>query len=293
MKKLTINPNDAGQRADKFIQKAFPSLPSALMYKAFRKKDIKVNGKWIKENVFLNEGDELSIYLPDDCFGTKTFTLVEDNITVIYEDENIIIIDKEKGVPCQGGEGGKTPLCDMLKSYLYNRKEFIPENEQSFSPALCNRIDTNTVGLVIGAKNAAALRSMNEAIRNREVKKYYLCKTEGIPPKAEDEISLFLTKDKLENKMYVTDKGETTLTYYKVLEKTKDSATVEIDLKTGKSHQIRAVMAHLGCPLMGDSKYGAKTKGGQKLISYKLCFDIKSPLLSYLNEKTFYSKHVL
>lgn len=293
MKKLTIGPNDSNQRADKFIQKAFPDLPKTLMYKAFRKKDIKVNGKWIKENTFLTDGDELSIYLPDDCFGTKTFTPVSDNISVIYEDENIIIIDKEKGVPCQAGGDGKTPLCDMLKSYLCNRKEFIPENEQSFSPALCNRIDTNTVGLVIGAKNAAALRTMNEAIRKREVKKYYLCKTEGIPPKDEDEIRLFLTKDKSENKMYVTDTGEATLTYYKVLEKTKNGALVEIDLKTGKSHQIRAVMAHLGCPLEGDYKYGAKTKGGQKLVSYKLSFAIEDPLLSYLNEKTFYSKHTL
>lgn len=293
MKKLTINQNDAGQRADKFITKAFPALPKALMYKAFRKKDVKVNGKWIKENVFLNDGDELSIYLPDDCFGEKTFTPTEDNIAVTYEDENIIIIDKEKGVPCQAGQEGKTPLCDMLKSYLYNRKEFIPENEKSFSPALCNRIDTNTVGLVIGAKNAQALRTMNEAIRKREVKKYYLCETEGVPPKSEDEISLILSKDKGENKMYAAEEGEATLTYYKVLEKTKDGAKVEIDLKTGKSHQIRAVMAHLGCPLKGDVKYGAKTKGGQKLVSYKLSFAITDPFLSYLNEKTFYSKHVL
>ncbi len=293
MKKLTINQNDAGQRADKFIQKAFPALPKTLMYKAFRKKDIKVNGKWIKENVFLNEGDELFIYLPDDCFGEKTFTPVADNIAVVYEDENIIIIDKEKGVPCQAGQNGKTPLCDMLKSYLYNRKEFIPENEKSFSPALCNRIDTNTVGLVIGAKNAVALRTMNEAIRKREVKKYYLCETEGLPPKDEGEARLFLTKDKAENKMHVTEDGEATITYYKVLEKTKLGAKIEIDLKTGKSHQIRAVMAHLGCPLVGDNKYGAKTHGGQKLISYKLSFAIADPLLSYLNEKTFYSKHIL
>lgn len=293
MKKITIGLNDAGQRADKFIQKAFPSLPKTLMYKAFRKKDIKVNGKWIKENVFLNEGDELSIYLPDDCFGEKTFTPVDDNIAVIYEDENIIIIDKEKGVPCQAGQDGKTPLCDMLKSYLYNRKEFIPENEKSFSPALCNRIDTNTVGLVIGAKNAAALRTMNEAIRRREVKKYYLCETEGVPTPPEGEVRLFLTKDKGENKMYVTEKGEETLTCYKVIEKTSSGAKIEIDLKTGKSHQIRAVMAHLGCPLTGDSKYGAKTHGGQRLISYKLSFAIEDELLSYLNEKTFYSKHTM
>ena len=293
MKKLTIGPNDCGQRADKFIQKAFPKLPAALMYKAFRKKDIKINGKWIKESVFLSEGDILSIYLPDDCFGEKTFTPTDDNISVIYEDENIIIIDKEKGVPCQAGQEGKTPLCDMLKSYLYNRKEFMPNREQSFSPALCNRIDTNTAGLVIGAKNAHALRCMNEAIRNREVKKLYLCTTEGIPPKDEDEISLYLTKDSSVNKVNITKDGDLTQTYYRVLEKTATRAKIEVELKTGKTHQIRAVMAHLGCPLVGDNKYGAKSSGGQNLISYKLNFDIQDPFLSYLNEKTFYSNHTL
>ncbi|MBR5535500.1 MAG: RluA family pseudouridine synthase [Clostridia bacterium] len=293
MKKIIIKENDADQRADKFIQKAFPSLPKTLMYKAFRKKDIKVNGKWIKENVFLQEGDTLTIYLPDDCFSEKTFTPVNDNISVIYEDENIIIIDKEKGVPCQAGQDGKTPLCDMLKSYLYNKKEFIPQEEQSFSPALCNRIDTNTEGLVIGAKNAMALRDMNEAIRNRQIGKFYLCETEGIPPKKEDEVILYLTKDKSKNKMYVTKDGEKTVTAYRIIEKTSTGARVEIDLKTGKSHQIRAVMAHLNCPLKGDGKYGATTKGGQKLISYKLTFAITTPLLSYLNEKIFYSKHAL
>ncbi len=293
MKQLTINKNDSGQRVDKFIQKTFPDLPKSLMYKAFRKKDIKINGKWVKEDAFLSEGDEIKIFLPDDAFTTKTFKPTKDNIFVVYEDENIIIIDKEKGVPCQSGQEGKTPLCDMLKSYLYNRKEFIPENEQSFSPALCNRIDTNTRGLVIGAKNAQALRCMNEAIRNREVKKYYLCETEGVPPRATGEISLFLTKNNAENKMYVTDKGEATLTSYKVIEKTLTGAKVEIDLKTGKSHQIRAVMAHLGCPLKGDRKYGAKTSGGQELLAYKLCFAIRSPFLSYLNEKTFYSGYTL
>lgn len=293
MKKITINSNDAGQRADKFIQKTFPSLPKTLMYKAFRKKDVKLNGKWVKESVFLSEGDELSIYLPDDCFSKKAFTPTSDNITVIYEDENIVIIDKDKGVPCQSGENTKTPLCDMFKSYLYNRKEYIPENEQSFSPALCNRIDTNTEGLVIGAKNAAALRAMNEAIRNRAVNKLYLCETEGCPPAEEGEIELFLTKNPSENKMYVTKDGERTVTAYKVLRKTDIGAIVEINLKTGKSHQIRAVMSHLGSPLRGDAKYGAKTHGGQALISYKLTFNIENPLLSYLNGKTFLSRHTL
>jgi 23S rRNA pseudouridine955/2504/2580 synthase len=291
MKQITVNKNDSSQRADKFIQKAFPNLPPALMYKAFRKKDVKCNGRRIKENEILSEGDVLSIYLPDDCFTPKSFTPVEGEISIIYEDENIAVIDKPKGVPCQSGIDSKAPLCDIFKTHLYNRKQYVPENEHSFSPALCNRIDTNTSGLVIGAKNAAALRVMNEEIRLRHVKKYYLCLTEGFPPKDCDTVTLRLSKDSATNKVSVSDDGKETVTRYRVLEKTKSGTKCEVELLTGKSHQIRAVMAHLGAPLKGDGKYGAETHGGQCLISYKLAFEITNPLLSYLNGKIFYSNY--
>lgn len=291
MKKLKINKNDSGQRADKFITKAFPLLPASLMYKAFRKKDIKLDGKWIKENTILPEGGELAIYLPDDCFSEKRFSPTAGGISIIYEDENIAVIDKDRGVPCQSDSSGKAALCDIFKTYLYNRKEYDPENEQSFSPALCNRIDTNTCGLVIGAKNAAALRAMNEEIRARRVKKYYLCLTEGLPPKTEDTVTLTLEKDSAANKSSASRKGKETVTHYRVTEKTKYGAKCEVELLTGRSHQIRAVMSYLGCPLMGDKKYGASAGGGQALISYKLAFELKSPLLSYLNSKIFYSMH--
>lgn len=291
MLKIYIYKNDAGQRADKFISKAFPRMPQSLMYKAFRKKDIKLNGKWIKENALLSEGDELAIYLPDDCFGGKCFEPTQGNISIIYEDENIVVIDKPAGVPCQSDKSGKTALCDLFKTYLYNRKEYVPDREQSFSPALCNRIDTNTSGLVIGAKNATALRAMNEEIRARHVKKYYLCLTEGHPPKDEDTVTLNLEKDTSANKSSVSQSGKETVTHYRVLEKTALITKCEVELLTGRSHQIRAVMAHLGCPLVGDTKYGSSLGGGQQLISYKLAFELTSPLLSYLNDKIFYSKH--
>ncbi len=291
MKKLKINRNDSGQRADKFITKAFPRLPASLMYKAFRKKDIKLDGNWIKANTVLPEGGELTIYLPDDCFAEKRFSPVDGCISIIYEDENIAVIDKDRGVPCQSDSSGKAALCDIFKTYLYNRKEYDPEKERSFSPALCNRIDTNTCGLVIGAKNAAALRAMNEEIRARRVKKYYLCLTEGFPPKAEDTVTLTLEKDSAANKSKASQTGKETVTRYRVIGETENGAKCEVELLTGRSHQIRAVMAYLGCPIIGDKKYGASSGGGQALISYKIAFEPESPLLSYLNGKIFHSAH--
>ncbi len=293
MKKLTVGKNSASQRADKFILKAFPSLPPSLMYKAFRKKDVKVNGKWIKENYFLAEGDVLSVYLPDDVLIPKSFTPAVGSIDIVYEDENIAVIDKPAGLPCQSGAKSAPSLADIFKTYLYNKGEYIPESEQSFAPALCNRIDTNTKGLVIGAKNAAALRVMNEAIRLRQVHKFYLCLTERIPERNEDTVLLKLSKDSSKNKTSVSDSGSLTETHYKVIKMTDKGALCSVELLTGKSHQIRAVMAHIGCPLVGDAKYGAQTSGGQALISHKLTFTIKDPLLSYLNGRTFYSKYSL
>lgn len=289
MKQLTVDKNGANQRADKFILKAFPSLPPPLLYKAFRKKDVKLDGRRIRESDFLPEGGVLSIYLPDDCFSKKAFVPVRGEIDVVYEDENIAILDKPPGVPSQGGAGAN--LCDIFKTYLYNKKQFDPEREQSFSPALCNRLDTNTAGLVIGAKNAAALREMNEEIRARRVKKFYLCLTEGSPPEEYGTVELPLSKDNASNKVFISQDGKKTLTRYRVLERTPHGAKCEVELLTGRTHQIRFVMKYLGCPLVGDKKYGASQSGGQKLVAYKLSFELSSPLLSYLNGKTFYSHY--
>ncbi len=296
MKTFKINKNDANQRLDKFIFKAMPSFPNSLLQKLIRKKDVKLNGKRTEAKTILCEGDVITIYIKEETFFEKEkFSPEKVDLSIVYEDENIVVIDKKAGVMCQSDKTHSTgTLAGMLKSYLFEKGVYNPENEQSFVPALCNRLDTNTVGLVIGAKNAMALREMNYRIKMREVHKYYLCKTEGIPPKDEDRIVSFITKDDKKNKSKITSHGKEIITTYKVLKKEKNTATVEIELETGRSHQIRAQMANIGCPLFGDKKYGAKTSDGQKLCAYKLKFTIsKDSFLSYLNDKEILSNQTL
>lgn len=293
MRALTINKNDAGQRLDKFLQKSLSGFPPALMHKCLRKKDIRVNNRRAEAGQILCEGDEVLLYINEEFFAKKPFSAEKADIKAVYEDENILVIDKPPGVFCQSGNAaGKNALADRLKSYLYRKGEYDPEKEQSFSPALCNRLDVNTGGLVIGAKNAAALREMNARIRNREVKKYYLCRTEGAPPQKEALLKGHITKDAKRNKSAVGGKGKEIAAVYRVVDGGGD--LVEIELITGRSHQIRAQMSALGCPIKGDRKYGAHSGGGQKLCAYKLVFDFTSEgLLSYLDQKEFLSGYTI
>ncbi len=286
-----IGRNDAGLRADRFLFKA-TSAPSSLIYKTFRKKDVKINGKWIKEDYPLCEGDILRIYIKEDFRTQKEIADCPLTAEIVFEDENIIIFNKPTGLMCQPDKLHPTgTLSDMLKSYLASKGEYEAGAESSFSPALCNRIDTNTNGLVIGAKNAQALRDMNEMIRLRFVKKYYLCSVEGAPYKKQDNVNAFIKKDANENKSEIssTDGKEISM-QYTVIETKNNISEIEVLLHTGRGHQIRAYFSSIGCPLVGDKKYGAKSCGGQKLTAYKLVFDFPESyngVLSYLNKKKF------
>ena len=290
MLEYTIGKNDAEICADKFLLKA-TGAPSSIIYKAFRKKDVKINGKWIKSDYVLKTGDVLRIYIKEDFRVQKSFTPCAVTAEAVYEDENIVILNKPVNVPCQPDAMHKTgTLADMLKSYLYNKGEYFPDSENSFSPALCNRLDTNTSGLVIGAKNAQALREMNELIRKRLVHKFYLCRAEGMPPKKEQFVKTHIIKEEKQNKSYISDTGGKEIAMeYKVLDFKNNISTIEVLLHTGRSHQIRAYFASVGCPLCGDKKYGAKSSGGQNLTAYKIVFDFNNEscgLLSYLDKKT-------
>lgn len=311
MREFTIQKNDAGQRADKFITKVCPALPKSAMYKYIRKKSIKCNGKRMEISQKLCEGDVIQMYINDEFFAkaedSKSFLAAPAKLDVIYEDENILLADKPVGLVVHEDESG-TPdtLINRLLHYLYEKGEYDPEKEQSFTPALCNRIDRNTQGIVICAKTAEALRVMNQKIKDRELHKQYLCVTVGIPPKKQARLTAYHSRDEKTKTVKVWEKknsfNKTMITDYCVLKENreKDLALLEVDLITGRTHQIRAHLAHEGYPLLGDGKYGinrvnrAYNVKTQALCSYKLTFDFttESGSLEYLNGKSFTAKKV-
>ena len=225
-------------------------------------------------------------------------------IQTVYEDENILLVNKPSGLIVHEDEGESVDtLINRVLHYLYKKGDYHPEQEASFAPALCNRIDRNTEGIVIVAKNAEALRLLNACIRDRELHKYYLCLLKGVPTPREATLRHFMRKDERENKAIVYDHtipgGKTMVTRYRVLKSYKKVALAEIELKTGRTHQIRAHMAYIGCPLVGDGKYSDNRREralgfeSQALCSYKLIFDFKEPCaLSYLNGRAFTVKQV-
>lgn len=304
MKEFTITQNDAGQRLDRFLSKAVPLLPESLMQKYIRLKRIKLGGKRVERNTRLNVGDVLQLYINDEFFETPKaenayLTVSAPKLNIVYEDENILLVDKKPGLavhPHDGAEYGKT-LIDHIQAYLYAKREWRPREENSFTPALCNRIDRNTGGIVIAAKNAEALRILNQKIKDREIDKRYLCIVHGTPKPPEGRLEGYLFKDAKENRVYITKKmqpgAKTAVMFYRTLQSKNGLSLVECELLTGRTHQIRAQMATAGCPLLGDGKYGKLDKRYdrkyQALYSYKLrfAFTTEAGILEYLNGKSF------
>ena len=309
MKQITIASNDAGQRLDKFLTKAFKKLPQSLLYKAIRTKKIKVNGKRCVIGQKLSEGDVLSLYLNDEILenepSRQDFLLAPGEIDVVYEDENILLVNKQPGLVVHEDEDGRPDtLIHRIQHYLYDKGEYDPGQEHSFAPALCNRIDRNTGGIVIAAKNAEALRILNDKIKGREIEKRYLCLVHGTPSPSHATMTAYLMKDQVKNRVYLSPTSKpgykTAVTEYEVLASRAGFSLCEITLHTGRTHQIRAHMAYLGHPLAGDGKYGKSAQDRQKgfpyqaLYSYKLTFQFRSDAgaLSYLNGNTFTAGHI-
>ena len=305
MRQMTIARNDAGQRLDKFLSKAVKGLPMSLLYKYIRTKKIKVNGARAQQNQQLCEGDVITLYIRDEFFDspekdTCALSRIRPKLSIVYEDENILLLNKRPGVLVhEDTAAAENTLILHVKAYLYGKGEYDPACEQSFAPALCNRIDRNTGGIVIAAKNAEALRVMNELIKQNQISKFYLCAVHGSMPRERDELHGYLRKDSSNNLVTVSEKpmpgGKNIITRYRVLARKNGNSLLEVELVTGRTHQIRAHMAHIGHPLLGDGKYGVnrqeRTKGykHQALYAVRLRFDLTGDagVLQYLAGREF------
>ena len=333
MRTLQIGKNDAGKRLDRFLLAALHDIPPALLYMYFRKKAVRRNGVHAKPEEKLAAGDVLQLYISDEFFAgdaakdeksrllaklsVPSLTLKTDEI--VYEDENILLIDKPQGELVHEGDAEAKDsahdmyLVDRLQGYLYKKGEYRPEEENRFAPALCNRLDRNTCGIVIAAKNAAALAVLNQKIRDRELTKKYLCVVYGVPEKKEATLRDVLYKDSAANRVYIfpsaadakramriryDDDIKSVVTKYRVVKTMGDTSLVEVELITGRTHQIRAHLAYIGHPIVGDGKYGVNHRGEtgkkyQMLCSHYLRFDFTTDAgpLGYLDHKEFFSHY--
>ncbi len=303
MKEFAIGSNDAGQRVDRWLGKAVPLLPAPLAQKYIRLKRVKRNGKAAKRDERLQEGDRLQLYISDEFFEDPSpenayLCIYRPKLEILYEDGQILLLDKRPGqVVHPDGEERVNTLLTHLQAYLYQKGEWKPREETSFAPALCNRIDRNTGGIVIAAKTAEALRVMNEKIRSREVEKSYLCVVHGTPSPRSGKLEGFLFKDSVKRQVYVRAEPEpgarSAATLYNVIDSRNGLSLVECRLLTGRTHQIRAQMAAAGWPLLGDGKYGTEDREyglkGQALYSWKVFFNFTSDagVLEHLRGRTF------
>ena len=310
MREFTIGKNDAGQRLDRWLGKTLPLLPAPLAQKYIRLKRVKVNGKGSARDVRLQVGDLLQLYINDEFFDQPRednafLAVFKPKLDIVYEDENLMLLNKRHGLLCHADEHEKVnTLITHIQAYLYQKKEWNPRDEHSFTPALCNRIDRNTGGIVMAAKNAETLRILNQKIKDREIAKFYLAIIHGRMAPPQGKLEGFLLKDESRAQVKVFHKpvpgGKSAATLYKTLKVNRGLSLVECELLTGRTHQIRAQFAAAGHPLLGDGKYGRERdnkqygRSFQALYSYKLefTFPTDAGLLEYLRGKVFTVENV-
>mgnify|MGYP000982292999 CR=1 FL=1 len=303
MIRITIGENEAEQRLDRFLRKYMKDSSLAEIYKMIRKKHVKVNGKGAKENYRLKFGDILEI---GGSFNAEKPSVKpsDKEFGIIYEDDNLLIVDKPSGLIVHPDSShSENTLVDQVVYYLYQNGSYHPENETTFKPSPVNRLDLNTGGLVMFAKNYISLQNLSGIVRDRALNKYYICVVKGTVD-CEKDIKAYIVKDDKQNKAVISyepaDKSKAIHTKIKPLSHNEGFTLLEIELVTGRSHQIRAQLSNLGKPIIGDIKYGDskanayfRQKYGLKsqlLYAYKIQFEEVSGNLDYLSGRTFISK---
>ncbi|WP_130807549.1 RluA family pseudouridine synthase [Senegalia massiliensis] len=300
MIKIKITENESGQRIDRFLIKYMDKAPKGFIQKMIRKKRIKLNSKRAYPDDIININDELKLYLSMETINKfrSDYEEIKSNIklNVIYEDENIILIYKKKGDISHSHLDDKESISNALIKYLIDKKEYNPELEKTFTPAISNRLDRNTSGIIIGTKNYNALKNINKAIRNRNIDKYYKALVYG---KVEKEMLLenYIIKNSRNNMVQITDKNTSNSkkieTRIKPLVFSDEYTLLEVELITGRTHQIRAHLNFINHPIVGDKKYTNKkinkniNLNSQFLVSYKIKFNNLDNGLEYLNGKSF------
>ena len=295
MKEFIINKTNENQRLDKYLKRILPASSNSFLYKMLRKKNIELNGKRAKGDEILKSGDSIKIFFSDDTFSKMSETLKEDlnifldaykninNVEIVFEHEDFMIVNKPEGVLTQKDKSSIPSLNEWCIGYLLSKNYLDEKTLKEFKPSVLNRLDRNTKGLVIFGKTLTGSQRLSELIKKRDIKKYYYAKTEG-GCSLNGIYKAYLSKDEKTNKVTIYDdiknipsniKYSPISTKINVLKSNTDYSLLEIELITGKSHQIRAHLAHLGYPLLGDKKYNGKADSGlrhQELIAYKLVF---------------------
>lgn len=305
MKEIIIQKNESQQRLDRFLQKYLNKAPRSFIFKMIRKKNIKVNGKRVEPNIMLNEGDRIQLFLADETIENfrEEKKVIKSKIApnIIYEDDNILLINKEVGILSHGAGGSfEENVVDSIIQYLIEKGEYVPRIERTFTPSICNRLDRNTSGLIIGAKNYDSLKLVNEAMKKGHIRKFYKTIVKGRVEREMREVA-YLAKDEDRNLVEVMEEdmegAKKIVTNITPLKYSKGYTLLEIELITGRTHQIRSHLSALGFPIIGDRKYGRKAVNesfrkqygldNQWLHAYKLEFNGLEAPLDYLNGRVF------